>query len=313
MDRISLRSSDNEVIRKFPERWGLLGFWKGEELLYLVKSSDLRRKLKRMLDIDDSASPVRELIHEADSVGFEVHFNAVSALIAEKVMLLGEQPFYNNRLQPYRDYVYLALDARRFPFVGVQDYTMEDWVYIGPFRSRFYLMDMIDAFSRWLLLPCCETGQYPCGRRDGNVCRGWCLNLDDEGKEQPQPEYTLDKLEQLIKAVYVYPQDALMKLLHQERKRSFDELEFSKCEMIDYDLNIVGEYYDWLSFLHQAKELNFETETFGVDSGQLSWAKVDGREYRFAVLNPEFRPNELLALLKETVDESRILYEFRNK
>ncbi len=311
MERINLRAGSAEIVRQFPDQWGLLGFWQGEELLYLVKTSDLRRKLKRMLENDDTTSPVRELIHEADRAGFETYPDAVSSLIAEKIMLTGRTPLYNKRLQQSRDYVYLALDARRFPFIGIQDYTIEDWVYLGAFRSRFFVMDVIEAFSRLLRLPFCETGQYPCEKLDRRVCQGWCLNLAAEEGKTRSGENTLDKLEQLIKETYLYPQEAILNLFRLERQRYFDDLEFDKSEMLAIELGLLESYYDWVRFLHQAKEMHYETESFKVENGQLAWAKVNGREYRFAVSCPDYRPNELLALAKEMVDESRILYEYK--
>jgi len=312
MERMSLRADSEDLIRKIPERWGVLGFWKCEELLYLAHTSDLQRKLSRMLSSKDPVTPLRELIEEADSVGFEDHPDGVSALIAYKVKMLGEPPLYNNRILQSQDYVYLALDAHRFPFIGVQDYTVGDWVYLGPFRSRFQLMDVIDTFSRILLLPHCDTGQYPC-HRQGSTCKGWCLNLDAEEGKAKAGENTLDRLEHLIKEVYLYPQDAIINTLRGKRKRLFDELEFELCEGIDVELGLVGEYYDWLRFLHRAKALSFETASIGVDSGQLSWAEHKGKVYHFPVSHPEYRPNELLALAKEIVDESRILYEYKDK
>ncbi len=205
----------------------------------------------------------------------------------------------------------MAFDALRFPFVTVVEHTNDDWFYIGPFRSRFFLADVIDTLSRILKLPYCETSAYPCEKFDRDACRGWCLSLAPA--QESKSEHSLEKLDDLLKEAYLHPQNGILEMVKKTRDEYFDDLEFTKAALLDDEIKLLATYRDWLMFLYTAKELEFESEDFSVKAGKLIQCRYQNKEYHFPADRTEFRANEALALNMDAVDESRIIYDYLKK
>jgi len=217
-------------------------------------------------------------------------------------------PLYQYQIHPWAEYVYLALNSHRYPFISIQEHTNDDWLYLGPFRNRFFLVDILDTLSRILKLPACETGEYPCEKWEQNLCRGWCLALGDNSENNP--EYPLDKLESLLKETFLVPENGILELVQKEKDKYFNDLEFEKASLLDDEIELLNKYRNWLKFLIAAKHLNYNSKELDIQKGRLTFCCFQGREYHFPIDNTEFRINETLALNLDSVDESKIIYDF---
>lgn len=296
-----IKSNFDKILEGLPDSWGVFAFHRGEECLLFCKSGNIRFKLKSLFQRKDSDKAISELFLESDSLSYKVDERPIMALIREKIYLQKHQPTFQHRHLPWKEYSYLALDAHQFPFVTIKDDTNGNWDYIGPFRSRFFLSDVMDTYGRILKIPYCETDTFPCDRKDRAICNAYCLQSDNESEAH-------SKLSSLLKEAYIHPKNGILELVKSERDRYFDDLEFDKVDLLSDEIDLLKKYRDWLSFLYVAKNLDFETESLKVESCQISKVKLHGREYQFPIQNIEYRPNEALALNKDIVDECRIVY-----
>ncbi len=251
---------------------------------------------------------IRELCERTQVLEYQEYPHAIDALAACKVFVQQHSPEYQQRIHPWAGYVYLGLDAHRFPFISISESTNDDWQYLGPFRSRFMLADVIDSLSRILKLPYCETGTYPCHKFDSGACRGWCLALAPE--QESKHEHDLEKLDTLLKEAFLHPNNGIYEMIAKQRQSYFDDLEFAKADLLDDELNLLGSYRDWLQFLYVAKSLNRVSDDFEIEAGQLKSAVIDGKTHHFITDNPPYRDNEALALPLATVDEMKIIYDY---
>ncbi|HPS39565.1 MAG TPA: hypothetical protein PL124_09160, partial [Candidatus Cloacimonadota bacterium] len=294
--------------QSLPESCGTLTLYGSEGELYTLYCGNLRRKWQFLSRSSEDDRVIKEVLDQTTSVAWTEAVSLVEALADHKFILKNSTPLYQQQLFPPRDYVYLALSAEAFPFVRISEHTTEDWQYLGPFRSRFFLTDFIDSLSRILKLPHCEQLSFPCEKFDRDLCRGWCLSLNTEREIDSTRD--LEKLQKLLFESYMTPSDSVIKLLRTQYDTYFDNLEFEKAEMFTEPLEIHRKYKDWLEFLIATKSLNFQDQNYKVVDGQLAAALIEGEWHDLHILRTEFRPNELLALDKAVVDEARVIYDY---
>ncbi len=314
MAEILIHEIDNQYLSKVSEESGLLSFFSGRTLLYVTEAINLKHKLKALWLIKDEDLTVGELFNNSNKLEIKETKSALSALLQVKTILEKEKPEYYRSLNFWKDYVYLAINPAEFPFVKISEYTEEEWFYIGPFRSRFFLVDIMELMSKLLKIPFCETQTSPCEKMDDGRCRGWCLliksELDKEAEEN-SGQTQLQKLDALLKEAFVHPDNGLLELVQNEKEKYDRDLEFSKAELLKPEIELLKRYKDWLIFLYKIKNLNYVTDTISVKNGQIVRYKDDGKEHLCPYIKIDYRPNELLAVNKNLVDEARILYQER--
>ncbi|MDY0151789.1 MAG: hypothetical protein RBS43_05905 [Candidatus Cloacimonas sp.] len=294
-----------------PSGWAFYALLSDAGYLYAGYTAKLSRKLNFFQNKAEEGGLYGEMWAKAISVEYTIHPLGLDALIHFKAFQAVHVPAYQHRLLPWENYAYLALDANRYPFITVVEHTNDDWQYLGPFRSRFFLADVLDTLSRILKIPYCETGSYPCDKFDKDICRGWCLSLATA--QESGAEDGLEKLDALLKEAYLHPENGILELVQKQRDSYFNDLEFTKAALLDDEIALLAMYRDWLNFLYVAKQLEFETDSVRVEGGRIVWCRYKNREYQFPVSATAFRANESLALNLEAVDESRIIYDFKVK
>ncbi len=291
--------------------WASYVFFKDKEPLWSGFTPNLPTRLNHVVLKAEDSSIHAQLIDEADSLHYQCHAQAIDALIRHKIYLHKHNPQYQQLLHTWSDYAYLAVDPLRFPFVSVKSFTDEDWIYLGPWRSRFFLADVMDCLSRILRLPFCETGTFPCDKLESEICNGYCQALDETLPKEERPD--LDKLDALLRQAYLHPNNGILEMVTQERDKYFDNLEFIKADLLNDEVENLKKYRDWLNFLYASKSLAFDTETLKVENGLIRSCLYDGKTYKFPAATTEYRENERLALNLQDVDEARVVYEYHLK
>ena len=305
---------DSEYLKGVKEEPGILLFSSEFELLFVTETVNLRRTIQQLNVLQEEDAEVRELFNKSESLLPQVLKTGTEALIQKKNILEKEKPEFNQRLNLWKNYVYLALNPAEFPFVKITDYTDEDWFYIGPFRSRFFLIDMMELMGKLLKLPHCEVKFGPCEKSYDGRCRSWCDLIKAElpkVEEEPAEKPQLQKLDALLKEAYVHPDNSLLDLILNEKKKYEDDLQFAKADLLKPQIEILKRYQDWLIFLYKIKSLTYVTDKVGVRNGQLVSYKVDNKEYHNPYIDIPYRGNEALAINKNLLDEARILYQER--
>lgn len=307
---ISLKIGKNFEIKMnaLPSGWVFYTLARDSALLYAGYTASLSTKLQSFKLRAEEDPLLHEFCQSTTVLQYQSCDTGIAALAAFKLQMQRVLPEYQQRIHPWATYVYLAIDARRFPFVSIQESTNEEWQYLGPFRSRYMLVDLIDSLSRILKLPFCETGSYPCDKFERDVCRGWCLALATT--QESKHEHDLLKLDALLKEAFMHPNNGIYEMVQKQREAYFDDLEFAKADLLDDELRLLQSYRDWLNFLYVAKELSFQNETYEIAVGQLKMAVIEGKTHNFTIDNPDYRANEILALPLATVDEMKIIYDY---
>lgn len=310
---ISVKWDKNRCAEKIEplEGWVFFCFMQGGKPLWCGYTPNLAQRLSFIRKKTEDNPLYKQMCEEADTLKYEVHAQAIDALIRYKVYVQKQHPVFQQAINPSADYVYLAFGAHRFPFLSMQSFTNDDWTYLGPWRSRFFLVEVMDSLSRILKIPYCETGTFPCEKLEKEICKGYCLALEESFAKADIPD--LAKLEKLLEEAYLHPNNGILEMVTKERDRYFDDLEFIKADLLNDEIDNLKKYRDWLNFLYVSKALAFETETFSVEGGLISSCELDGTRYHFPRVATEYRENERLALNLLDVDEARIVYDYHLK
>lgn len=314
MDRILLHQLDNQEVSKVSEESGVIRFFSSDTLTYITEAINLKQKLLKLYTAREDDLNINELFSKSDYLQIDVTKSAFDALLNVKAVLEKENPEFNQSINSWKEYVYLAINPVEFPYVKVCEFTDEDWFYIGPFKQRFFLIDVMDLMNKLLKLPYCEVKKGPCEKQDMGMCRGWCMLVDsDLAKEHASEEEierpNIDKLDALLKEAFIHPDNGLLELVQKEKDKYENDLQFIKADLLSPQLALLKRYKQWLIFLYQAKNLNMENDGFKIQNGQLVNYVYNGIKYEKPYVNIAYRPNEILALNKNFVDEAWILYQ----
>jgi excinuclease ABC subunit C len=311
MEKVLLQQIDNQYLGNLPEEYGGVSFWKGEELLFATETINLKHTVRVIFALQEEDSEIRDMLTQADSVAIEQTTSGLEALIQTRALLARQTAEFNQRIQLWKNYVYLAINPAEFPFVKITEFTDEDWFYLGPFRSRFFLTDLMELMHKLLKLPHCEVKAGPCEKLGEGICRGWCQLIKaeaaatDEADGHPQ----LEKLDALLKEAFVHPDNGLLDLVTREKQKYEKDLQFVKADLLKTELELLKRYKEWLVFLYKIKNLNKVTDRISIKGGQLIRFRIDGLEQELPFVKIPYRPNELLAINKNLLEEARILYK----
>jgi len=311
MERFYLHQIDSQSINGLPEESGVLLFYCKDTLLHVDASVNLRKKFAKLFSSKEDDFTVGELFSRADSLELIITKTPLEALGTVKSILSKQKPEFNQSIHDWKNYVYLAINPAEFPYVKITEYTEEEWFYLGPFRNRFFLVEMMELMQKLLKLPHCETKQGPCEKLEDGLCRGWCMTIESEVSREPNEESelpNLQKLDALLKEAYIHPDNGLLEMVQNQKTKYENDLQFIKADLLTDNIELLQRYKRWLIFLYKVKNLSYDKEGVSIRNGQLSKYKTDGIEYNFPIIAIKYRPNEILSINKNLLDEGWMAY-----
>lgn len=307
-----LYPNDSQSVEKLNEECGVLRFYNGNTLLYITETANLQQRFKGLMKLQELDENVRMLFNSADSLEVDVTSSLTEALIIKKATLDTKIPEYNTSINLWQKYVYLAINPAEFPFCKITEFTDEDWFYIGPFKSRFFLADLMELMMKLLKLPYCEVKSGPCEKLEDEQCRGWCTLIKRETENEDNDDKpNLEKLDALLKEAFVHADNGLYEMVLKEKEKYHADLQFAKADLLTESIDLLKRYKQWLAFLYGIKSLTYDTPDLSVRNGQIIKYRYKGKEFDCPYIKTEYRGNELLAINKNMVDEAWIIYQER--
>ena len=291
-------------LEQIPNSKGIFCFSKPEEILFIRKSSNLRKTIKNFLIENIEDKNVFQMMSLTKTISWLETSSFFEALVNEKKMINKEKPEYNNLIRDYEDYVYLGINFHKVPYFNITNDTLEDLYYLGPFIDRFFLYDYIAIMGELFQMPVCEEKNFPCDRYKTKKCLGYCV-------KDPQ------EITELILNSFLQRDEKILRLLRRTYEELYGDLQFGKTEILKSQKKLIEKYYDILKFFHIVKNITLEYEEKGVKYSIKKGVMVKmskGRElYYFVYHTPEYRENEFLAINKNILGESWLIYNYLKK
>ena len=290
--------------QNIPEQSGIFIFSDAKKKLYIGKTSNLKKSLNNILSLNPENEILFKLVSLTKKVSFTEYPSLFFALVEEKKLLDKFLPEYNILLKPHLDYVYLAIGFAIVPYFKVVENTQENMYYLGPFRDRFFLYDLLDTMGEFFQFPVCEDEKYPCQRLKNKKCYGWCVKDNTEtGK--------------VIVDSYLQVNKKLTVELKAKKEELSKDLQFVKVEQMKKQMVMIEKFYDRIKFLHTTKNLDLEITTdkssSSIKNGMITAIKDGSIFVHFPEISPQYRENELLAFDKEQLSERWIIYSHLQK
>lgn len=261
----------------------------------------LQRLVKRLKE-----NRYRKYIKCISNIETEETTTPLEALIKHKKNVINLDPEFEEMVRLYDDYVYLAVDFNNPPFLKLVETTQEKYFYIGPFRSRFFIPDLIQTMNDLFKLPFCEQDEYPCVKLRKRTCKGYCV----EEKEDFATDFFKYFLDTKNKEYLTYLQ---------QYENYFENLEFQKAENLSDSLRIVKKYFGHQQLILSMKNLDINFDFKGaeiiVKNGLINKliVKESNETFEFPTEQIEYRDNEMMAIDKAQFYEMFVLFNFLKK
>ncbi|OQY38989.1 MAG: hypothetical protein B6226_02735 [Candidatus Cloacimonetes bacterium 4572_65] len=300
---MKILTSDDLIIQKLPEVRATYYFTDGESVLFAGMTSNLFARITRLSEMREDDEKIKELWEKSLDLTYDIRLKDIDSLVWYKSLLKNYTPYYNDYINIWENYVYLGISYEEVPFIAVKDNTQTDHLYLGPFRSRFFLQDILSIFSKYLKLPNCSDKQFPCELLEDKSCLGYCLDIKP------------DELRELFGSTFLSYKNSLPEILNKAFQEYSDNLEFIKAEEVRIETKLILKYYKYLNFLTKTKSLNKIVKSDGIryniEKGLIaSVAGEDCFDYSEQNRDIPYRDNELYALNKNQLDERWIVFEF---
>ena len=288
--------------QKIPTGTGVFILSGTKNILYINKTSNLDKSIRQLFKVAKDDKIVFQLLSQTVEISFEEHTSLFAALVHQKELESTSYPEFNSMIKPYEQYVYLGINLEEPPYIKVVEDTQQNRFYVGPFKDRFFLYDLLDAMAELFQFPLCpDEKPYPCSRYKNKRCYGWCIK---------------EKHETYSKAIlpYIIPNENFLSSKQKEYNKYFDDLKFEKADKIKNKIQLINKYFEYLKFIVIIKNLNLKFNENGRDflikDGRLNGIVENGKKVEFPLITVEFRDNEVLAFNKDQLAERWIIYNY---
>lgn len=295
--------NDELAIQNLPEAKATFYFTDGKSVIFAGLTSNLFARIHRLLEQKKEDDKVRELWDTAEDLIYDIRLSDMDSLVWYKSLIKSFTPYLNDYINLWENYTYFAIDWNNPPYLSIKENTQADLLYIGPFRSRFFLSDVFSIINKYIKLPLCPDNPKICELKDSDNCISTCTKGD------------LEALKTLIHKYYLSANNDLADRLMREYEMFHNDLQFIKAEEVKIETKFVLKYYRFLNFLNQTKEINrmieVDNRVYFIEDGLL--AEVSGKDsIDFRSINRKipYRENELLAVNKNQLDERWIVFNF---
>ena len=287
---------------KIPIGTGIFTFSGNNNILYANKTANLDKSIRQLFKIAKEDKNIFQLVSQTSVISYKEHKSLLAALVHQKKLENKFYPEFNSMIKPYEQYVYLGINFDEPPYIKVVEDTQQNLFYIGPFKDRFFLFDLLDFMAELFQFPLCpDEKPFPCSRYKNDKCSGWCIK---------------EKHETYSKAIlpYIISTKDLLSSKQKEYNKYFSNLQFKKAEKLKNKIQLVEKYFEYLKFINVTKNLNLEFNENGRDfiikDGRLNGVVENEEKDEFPLVTVEFRDSEVLAFNKDQLAERWIIYKY---
>ncbi|MBN2829064.1 MAG: hypothetical protein JXR56_01955 [Candidatus Cloacimonetes bacterium] len=271
-------------IKTLPQKPGVFYFANEVNPLFVSLAGNLRGRIGFYLDKIKEDERISTLKDAATKIFWKQAPDNINALIWQKKLIKELEPVLQTQVKPYEDYCYLALDIEGDKQIQIKDDTQGEFFYIGPFRDRFFVADLMETFNVLLQIT-------------------------------PQKKFSKD----LMIETYLRSGSTFLSILEKRREDLFKDIKFEDSELMRKQIELLSRFYQYMIFYYTARHVNttldLDKNRITIRNGLISEIENEKEYYRFSHQSDiDYRDNEFLAVNKVELDELWIVfYELLNK
>ncbi|MEI8109746.1 MAG: excinuclease ABC subunit UvrC [Chitinophagia bacterium] len=235
-----------KIAPKLPQEPGIYKYYGADEqLLYVGKAKDLRKRVSSYFTPTFTSYKTHELVKKITRIEFTIVDSEQDAFLLENALIKQYHPRYNILLKDDKTYPFIVIKKEPFPRVFLTRRKYQDGSeYIGPFTSVGGVRALLELVKRMIPLRTCtlnlaakqiEKKQYKvCLEYHLGNCAGPCEN------KQSEKEYTdnLSQVKNIIKG-NLHP---VFSILRKQLKEATEQLRFEDAAQIQNKIRSLEAY-----------------------------------------------------------------------
>lgn len=264
MKRDKARQEIFSLLReKIPKKPGVYLFSDANgDIMYIGKSVNLRHRISSYFraDMTKIEYRIREMVFNIGDIDFYETNTELLALLLEDALIKRYQPRYNVRQQQYLGYQYILLTEGKYPTCKMISHLDDpgQGLIFGPFKSKFFVKDLLWIIRRFLRLRSCEENEpmrFSLGYEFG-YCTGPC-----RGKISPE-EYA-HIVERVVEFLNGNEEYVISKVTEAMENAS-SALQFEKAEELKERIDFCERFCARQRFLHCFREQSLTIHENGI-------------------------------------------------
>src|SRR3954463_9472499 len=153
----------SEIARSIPHQPGCYKYYdESNELLYVGKAKDLRKRVASYFTKGDQNYKTRRLVALISHIDFTVTNTEHDAFLLENSLIKHYQPRFNIDLKDDKTYPYIVIKKEHFPRVFLTRRVIRDGSeYIGPFTGVWRVRELLELIKQNIPLRTCNLNLAP--------------------------------------------------------------------------------------------------------------------------------------------------------
>ena len=302
---------------KIPQKAGLFIFYSSEQALFVKSTENLQKFIHFYCDEDNEDDSVHELVTQFEYIEYKENDILIENFIEEILFIREHNPPFNKIFKPWQKYIYLGINLDKLPYLKVSENTIEDFLFLGPFRSSFAVNDILDVFADLFKMPRCPTEfdflceedfnkeKNKCERLLDSQCLGFCQNRLGEA------------LPEMLNRMMMLPSKEIITKLNIEHEALLNDLEFNKADELLTQINLLKKYYKHVLFFYTSQFIEGEFQICDykvfIKDGMIDFIENKAQRYDFGERDSMLdlrKNNEILAYDKSEFDHRWIVFSF---
>lgn len=239
-------SEFQNIAQTIPREPGIYKYYNKEnELLYVGKAKDLRKRVSSYFLKNLTSYKTHELVNRINHIEFTIVNSEQDAFFLENSLIKNFQPRFNINLKDDKSYPYIIIKNEPFPRVFLTRKRIEDGSeYLGPYTSVHRVRELINFIRQTIPIRTCALNltQRNIERKKFKVCleyhlgncKGPCEGLQNEQDYKEGIEQIKNLLKGNLNPVINHFKD--------EMKELAEKLEFEKADLIRKKIDFLKNY-----------------------------------------------------------------------
>lgn len=217
-----------DKIREFPEEPGVYLMKKDNEIIYVGKAKNLKKRVSSYFNREHDDNKTKELVKKVEKIEYIICNSEIDALILENNLIKKYQPKYNILLKDEKTYPYVRISKEIFPKIGIirttKSFEDKNANYFGPYPQGIY--GWMKVLKKTFPIRDCNRDMNkkydrPCLKYHMKLCLGPCVykNIEKEYNE------TLKELREFLRGDV----KGVIKFYREKMEEAVENMEFEKA------------------------------------------------------------------------------------
>ncbi|HET6766192.1 MAG TPA: excinuclease ABC subunit UvrC [Chitinophagaceae bacterium] len=239
-------SEFQNIAQTIPREPGIYKYFnKQNELLYVGKAKDLRKRVSSYFLKNLTSYKTHELVNRINHIEFTIVNSEQDAFFLENSLIKNFQPRFNINLKDDKSYPYIVIKNEPFPRVFLTRKRIEDGSeYLGPYTSVHRVRELINFIRQTIPIRTCALNltQRNIERKKFKVCLEYHLGNCKGPCEALQSEQDYNEGIEQVKNLLKGNLNPVINHFKNEMKGLAEKLAFEKADSIRKKIDFLKNY-----------------------------------------------------------------------